>query len=169
MSEMAKIMQQQRLENKKLEKKLSDAKKQSLRISEALIQQQKNPPADPCETFVRSEVTGAYYSVARGRRFDSFVIYAEVNKFPLEVNGVAGSLFKVWESYSESHFYLKEHLVKEHPAPSNVTATDSPPLFVDVASSSLSDPSGGERIDIFKASMWGLGGRSVTGYQSKGK
>jgi hypothetical protein len=47
MSEMAKIMQQQRLENRKLEKLFSDAKRQSLQLSEALNQQQENPPADP--------------------------------------------------------------------------------------------------------------------------
>jgi hypothetical protein len=47
MSEMAKIMQQQRLENKKLEKLFSDAKKQSLQLSEALSQQEENPPAGP--------------------------------------------------------------------------------------------------------------------------
>jgi hypothetical protein len=47
MSEMANIVQQQLLENKKLEKKFSDAKRQSLQLSEALSQQQENPPADP--------------------------------------------------------------------------------------------------------------------------
>jgi hypothetical protein len=30
---------------------------------------------------------------------------------------MVGSLFKVCESYSESHLYFKEHLVKEHPVP----------------------------------------------------
>jgi hypothetical protein len=92
-----------------------------------------------------------------------------VNKFLLEVNGVVGSLFKVCESYSEAHLYLKEHFVKEHPTPSNVVATDSPPSFTEVASSSPSAPSGGNRSDLFKASMLDLGGRSVTGDQSKGK
>jgi hypothetical protein len=47
-----------------------------------------------------------------------------VSKFIFEVNGVVGSLFKVCESYSEAHLYLKENFVKEHPAPLN-----SPPLF----------------------------------------
>jgi hypothetical protein len=61
MSEMAKIVQQQCLENKKL---------------------------------VTSEVIGSYYAVARGRRFDSFGIYADVSKFLFEVN-VVGSLFKM--------------------------------------------------------------------------
>jgi hypothetical protein len=54
MSEMAKTVQQQRLENKKLEKLFSDAKIQSLQLSEALIQQQENPPADPWDQFVTS-------------------------------------------------------------------------------------------------------------------
>jgi hypothetical protein len=69
MSEMANIIQQQRLENKKLEKLFSDAQKQSLQLSEALSQQQENSPADPWENFVTSEVTGSYYAVARGRKF----------------------------------------------------------------------------------------------------
>jgi phage terminase large subunit-like protein len=76
---MAKIMQQQRLENKKLEKLFLDAQKHSLQLYEALCQQQENPPADPWDKFVTSEVTGSYYAVARGRRFDSFGIYADVN------------------------------------------------------------------------------------------
>jgi viroplasmin and RNaseH domain-containing protein len=62
-------------------------------------------------------VTGVYYAVARGRKFDSSGIYADVNKFLPEVNGVVGLLFKVCESYSEAHLYLKEHFVKEHPSP----------------------------------------------------
>jgi hypothetical protein len=45
-------MQQKRLENKKLEKLFSDTQKQSLQLSEALSQQQENPPADPWEIFV---------------------------------------------------------------------------------------------------------------------
>jgi hypothetical protein len=103
MSEMAKIVQQQRLENKKLETLFSDAKRQSLHLFEALSKQQENPPAYPWDKFVTSEVTGAYYAVARGRRFDSFGIYAYVNKFFLEVNGVVGLLFKVCEYYSKAH------------------------------------------------------------------
>jgi hypothetical protein len=136
--------------------------KHSLQLSESLSQQQENPPANPWDNFFTSEVTGDYYAVARGSRFDSFGIYADVNKFLLEVNGMVGSLFKVCESYSESHLYLKEHLVREHPAPSNVAATDSPPSFAEGASSSPSVPSGEKRSDLFKASMLDLGGRSVT-------
>jgi hypothetical protein len=60
MSEMDKIMQQKRLENNKLEKLLSDAKIQSLQLSEALSQKQGNPHADPWDKFVTSEVTGDY-------------------------------------------------------------------------------------------------------------
>jgi hypothetical protein len=107
MSEMAKIVQQQRLENKKLEKLFSDSKRQDLQLSEALIRQQENPPADPWDKVVTSEVTRDYYAVAQGRKFDSFGIYADVKEFLLEVNGVVGSLFKVCESYSEAHLYLK--------------------------------------------------------------
>jgi benzoyl-CoA reductase/2-hydroxyglutaryl-CoA dehydratase subunit BcrC/BadD/HgdB len=65
-----------------------------------------------------------------------------VNKFLLEVNGVVGLLFKVCESYSEAYLYLKEHFVQDHPTPSNVTSTDSPPLFTKVASSYPSAPPG---------------------------
>jgi hypothetical protein len=92
-----------------------------------------------------------------------------VNKFLLEVNGMVGSLFKVCESYSEAHLYLNEHFIKEHPAPSNVTPTDYPPSFPEVASSSLFVPPGEKRSDLFKASMLDLGGHIVTGDQSKGK
>jgi hypothetical protein len=83
MSEMAKIMQHQRLENKKLDKLCSDAQKQSLQLSKAPSQQQENPPADPWGKNVTSEVTGSYYAVARGKRFDSFGRYADVKKFLL--------------------------------------------------------------------------------------
>jgi hypothetical protein len=154
MSEMAKIVQQQRLENKKLEKLFSDSLRQALQLSEALSQKQDNPPEDPWDKFVTSEVTGAYYAVARGRRFDSLGIYADVSKFLIEVNGVVGSLFKVCESYSKAHLYLKAHLVKEHPSSSIVTMTYSPPSFPEGGSSE-------KRSDIFKASMLDLGGRSV--------
>jgi hypothetical protein len=75
---------------------------------------------------------------------------ADVNKFLLEVNGVVGSLFKVCESYSEAHLYLKEHFVQDHPTPSNAASTDSPPSFVKVASSSPSaPPPPGEREAIY--------------------
>jgi hypothetical protein len=167
MSKMAKIVQQQRLKNKKLKKLFSDSQRQALQLSEALSQQQKNPPADRWDKYFTSEVTGAYYAVARGRRFDSFGIYADVHKFLLEVNGVVGSLFKVRESYSEAHLYLKEHFIKEHPTPSTVAATDSPPLSPEVGSLSPPAPPGEKRSNIFKASMLDLGGRSMTGYQSK--
>jgi hypothetical protein len=116
MSEMTKIVQQQHLENKKLEKLFSDSKRQALQLSAALSQQQENPASEPWDKFVTSEVTGYYYAVARGRIFDSFGIYADVKKFLFEVNWVVGSLFKLCESYSKAHLYLKEHFMKEHPA-----------------------------------------------------
>jgi hypothetical protein len=154
MSDMAKIMQQKRLENNNLEKLFSDAQKQSLQLSEALSQQQENPPADPWDKFFISEVTGSYYTVARGRIFDSFGIYADVNKFLLEVNGVVGSLFKFCESYSEAHLYLKEHFVHDHPAPSNVASTESPPSFTKVASSSPSFPRGEREAIYSRLACW---------------
>jgi hypothetical protein len=120
------------------------------------------------DKLVTSEVTGAYFAVARERRFDSFGIYADVNKFLLEVNGVLRSLFKVC-AYSEAHLYLKEHFIKDHPTPLNVAATDSPPSFTEVGSSSPPVPPGENRSYIFKASMLDLGGRIVTGAQSKRK
>jgi hypothetical protein len=80
-SELAKIAPQQHLENKKLEKLLSYSKRQSLQLYLALSQQQESPHADPWEKNVASEVTGSYYAVARGKGFDSFGIYADVNKF----------------------------------------------------------------------------------------
>jgi hypothetical protein len=129
MSEMANIVRQQRLDSKQLEKLFSDSKRQAFQLSEALSKQQENPPADRWDKFVTSEVTESYYAVAQGIRFDSFGIYADVSKFIFEVNGVVGSLFKVCASYSGSHHYLKEHLVKERPVPSNVAVTDSPPSF----------------------------------------
>jgi hypothetical protein len=76
--------------------------------------------------FFASEVTGSYYAVARGKGFDSFGIYAEVNKFLFEVNGVMGSLFKVCESYSETHLYLNENFVKEDPVPRDVAPGVAP-------------------------------------------
>jgi hypothetical protein len=72
MSELANIVQQQRLENKKLEKLFSDSKRQALQLSIALSQQQESPPDDPWDKFVTSEVTGSYYGVAQGKRFNSF-------------------------------------------------------------------------------------------------
>jgi hypothetical protein len=129
MSEMDKIVQQQCLENKKLEILFTDSKRQALQLSEALSQQQENPPADTWDKFVTLEVTRSYYAVARGSIFDSFGIYADVSKFLFEVTGVVGALFKVCESYSESHLYLKEDFVKEHPAPLNVAVTDYPHSF----------------------------------------
>jgi hypothetical protein len=47
MSKMAKIVQQQRLENEKLEKLFSDSQRQALQLYKALSQKQENPPADP--------------------------------------------------------------------------------------------------------------------------
>jgi hypothetical protein len=112
MSELAKIVQQQRLKNKKLEKLFPDSKRKSLQLYLALIQKQENPPSDPWGKNVASEVTGSYYSVARGKGFSSLENYADANKFLLEVNGVVGSLFKVCESFSEAHLYLRENFVK---------------------------------------------------------
>jgi hypothetical protein len=106
---------------------------------------------------------------SRRRRFDSFGIYADVSKFLFEVNGVVGSLFKVCESYSEAHLYLKEHFVKERPPPLNVAKTDSPPSFPKGGSSYPPVPPEEKRSNLFKASMLYLGGRGVIGDQSKGK
>jgi hypothetical protein len=169
MYEKATIVQQQCLENMKLEKLFSDSKRQALQLSAALSRQQEIPPADPWDKFVTSEVIGFYYAVAWERRFYSLGIYADVNKFLFEVNGVVGSLFKVCESYSEAHLYLNEHFVKEDPAPLNVTLTDSLPSFPEGGSSSPHVPPEEKRSDLFKASMLDRGGRSVIGDQSKGK
>jgi hypothetical protein len=127
MSKLTKIVQQQRLENKKLEKMLSDSKRHSLQLSLALSQKQESPPADPWEINVASEVTGYYYAVARGKGFDSFGIYADVHKLLFGANGLVGSLFKVCESYYEAHLYLRETFMKEYSVPLDVTPTDSPP------------------------------------------
>jgi hypothetical protein len=171
MSELEKIVQQQRLENKKLEKPFSNSKRQSLRLSLALSQQQESPPANPWDKFVASEVTGSHYAVARGKWFSSFGIYADMNKFLLEVNGVVVSLFKVCESYSEAHLYLREHFVKEKedPVPQLVAPTDSPPSRPEGGISSRPVPPEEKRSNLFKAGMLDLGGRGVTGDQSKGK
>jgi hypothetical protein len=114
---------------------------------------------------ITSEVTGSYYVVARGRRFDIFWIYADVNKFLFEVNGVVGSLFKVCDSYSEAHLYLKEHFVKEHSTPLNIAGTDSPASFPEGGSSSPPAPPEEKRSNLFKASMLDLRGRRVKGVQ----
>jgi hypothetical protein len=103
MSELEKIVHQQHLENKKLEKLLSDSRRQALQLSVDLSKQQDIPPADPWDKFVASEVTWSYYAIARGKGVYSFGIYADVNKFLFEVNRVVGPLFKVCESYSEAH------------------------------------------------------------------
>jgi hypothetical protein len=100
-----------------LEKLFSDSKKKSLQLSLVLSQQQESAPADPWDKCMLSEVTGSYYAVARGKWFNSFGIYADINKFLLEVNGVVGSLFKVCEYYSEAHLYLKEYFAKEKEDP----------------------------------------------------
>jgi hypothetical protein len=57
MSELENIIQQQRLENKKPEKRFSDSKRQSLQLSLALSHKQESHPADPWENVVSSEVT----------------------------------------------------------------------------------------------------------------
>jgi hypothetical protein len=118
---------------------------------------------------VTSEVTGSYYAIARGKGFDRFGTYADVNKFLFEVSGVVGSLFNVCESYSEAHLYLKEHLVTEDPVPLDVAETDSPPSLPEGGLSFPPIPLEEKRSDLFKASMLDLGGRSVIGDQSKGK
>jgi hypothetical protein len=59
MSELAKIVQHQRLENKKLENLFSHAKRKSLQLYLALSQQQKIAPDDPWIECVPSEVTGS--------------------------------------------------------------------------------------------------------------
>jgi hypothetical protein len=88
-----------------------------------------------------------------------------VNKFLFEVNGAVGYLFKVCESYSREHF-VKE---KEDSIPQDVYLTDPPHSPSEGGISSPPVPPEEKRSDLFKASMLDLGGRSVTGYQSKGK
>jgi hypothetical protein len=92
-----------------------------------------------------------------------------VSKFFFAVNGLVGSLFKVCESYSEAHLYLKEHFVKEHPVPMNVVATDSLPSFPEGVHHPLQFPLEEKRSDLFKAIMLDLGGHSLIRDQSKGK
>jgi hypothetical protein len=77
---MAKIVQQQRLEKKILEKLLSDYKRQSLQLSEALSQQQENPPADPWGKNVTSEVTGSYYAVVREKDLTVFKFFIDLSE-----------------------------------------------------------------------------------------
>jgi hypothetical protein len=93
----------------------------------------------------------------------------DVHKFLFEVNGVVGSLFKVSESYSEAHLYLKEHFVKEDSVPLDVTPTDSPPSLTKGGLSSPPVSPEEKRSNLFKARILDLGGRSVIGDQSKGK
>jgi hypothetical protein len=79
-----------------------------------------------------------------------------VSKFIFEVNGVVGLLFKLCESYSEAHLYLKEHRF-----PSLVPRRG---LFIPTH-----PPQRRNEAIFFKASMLDLGGLSVIGDQSKGK
>jgi hypothetical protein len=116
-SKLTKIVQEQCLENKKLEKLFLASKKKLLQLSLVLNQKQESTHFDPWVNFLATEVIGSYYDVARGKGFSSFGIYVDVKEFLMEVNGVVGSLFKVCESYSEAHLYLKEHFTK---------ATDDP-------------------------------------------
>jgi hypothetical protein len=139
MSEMAKIVQQQRLENKKLEN-FSQILKDSLSSCLKLSVSNKR-------ILLLTRVKNLSHQRSLGiitrspEEQDSTVLgYADVSKFLLEVNGVFGSLCKVFESNSEAHLYLEEHFVKEHPTPSNVAATDSPPSFPEGGSSSPPAP-----------------------------
>jgi hypothetical protein len=161
MSEIAKIIQQQRLENKNLDffqiprDRLSDCLKLSVKNKRTLlltrginVSHQKS-----LDLIIRS---------LKEEDLTVFGIYAGVNKFLFEVNRVVGSLFKVWESYSEAHLYLKENFVKEHPAPLNVAVTNSHTSF-------LPSPPEEKRSDIFKDRMLDLGVRSVIGNQRGNK
>jgi hypothetical protein len=68
-------MQKQHLEKKKLEKLFNDSKKKALQLSLALSQRHLG------DRFVAAEVTGSYYTIARGKGFDSFGIYTDVKKY----------------------------------------------------------------------------------------
>jgi hypothetical protein len=53
----------------------------------------------------------------------------QTSRFLMEVNGVAGALFKVCESYSEAHLYLEERFTKEKDDPISSVPIREPPLF----------------------------------------
>jgi hypothetical protein len=89
------------------------SKKKFLQLSLALNQKQESTPVDPWVKCLATEVKGSYYDVARGNGVGSFRIYADVEKFLMEVNGVVVALFKVYESYSGAHLYLEEPFTKE--------------------------------------------------------
>jgi hypothetical protein len=82
-----------------------------------------------------------------------------------------GSLFKVYESYSEARLYLREKIAKEKEDPlflstDSIRSPPSPPEGVGIVRSHTPE----EKIsDLFNASMLDLVGRSMTGDQSKGK
>jgi hypothetical protein len=157
-------VQQQSLEDKKLEKLFSDSKRQALQLSVALIQKQVSHPVDPWDKFVTSEVAGSYYAVARGKKIDSFGIYAHVNKFLFEVNGVVGFRFKVCGSNSEAHLRLKKIGSR-----TLGRRSDRSPSLVPRRGYITPPPPEEKRNDISKASMLVLGGRSAIRDQSKGK
>jgi hypothetical protein len=75
MSEMAQIVQQKHLENKKLEKLFSDAKRQALQLSEALSQQQENPPADPWKKLSHQRSLGLITRSPEEEDFFTFLGY----------------------------------------------------------------------------------------------
>jgi hypothetical protein len=171
MSELAKIVQEQRLENKKLEKIFLASKKKSLQLIFTLNQKQYSTPVDPWDFFLTTEVTGSDYTVAGGKLFGIFRIYADVKKFLMEVNGMVGILFKVCESFSEAHLYLEDPFTKETDGPiflgTDLRGSPSPPTRGGVAPPTKHPEV--KRSDLLKTSMLDLGGSSVTGGQSKGK
>jgi hypothetical protein len=71
-SELAQIVQQQHLENKKLENLFSDSKMKSLQLSLALRKIGKETSSDPWDKLFASEVSGSYYAIAEGRNSGSW-------------------------------------------------------------------------------------------------
>jgi hypothetical protein len=61
------------------------------------------------DKFLVSEVSDPYYAVAEGRNSGSFGMYVDVGKFLSEVDGVVGTLLKLFPTYPEVRLYLEVH------------------------------------------------------------
>jgi hypothetical protein len=135
----------------------------------ALSQNEEETSSDPWDKFLVSEVSCYYYAVAEGRNSGSFVIYADVGKFTSEVDGGVGALFKVCPTLPEARLYLEVHQGRGQRDPPVPKRDPDRTSMGRGRTTTLQVPSEGERNDLFREIMLNLGGRSVSGDQSKGK
>jgi hypothetical protein len=72
---------------------------------------------DPWDKFLLTEIGEHYYAVDVGKDRDIFGIYANLEKFQKETEGVIGSIYGYCESYAEAHQYLEDYLQKQKQDP----------------------------------------------------